>query len=285
LCWYKFVSLCLHGWVLRTSGTSFRGFVMMTTTLLLPRLWLNGNLPGALLILDTIEIPLIRWTILMSSESRTRDDDTSRPFRTYAGTPDGSWQTKIGGSVTCQSGFLGSTGMSRLFSGLLQTLGILRQMTWLWHSWSLLYMSSASRTGVVWFWITSCGLIIRGTWDGSLEYHILLWTPLRPFLTTQLMPLLVLSLLTKRFLLSNSEPNILPIHTRSSTTSEPEWTVQWGIMLCFIIQMRLFAWCRAYSLSGACLSRCRLRRGVGVNRMDHYDFCVVFFMTFCWIWL
>jgi len=62
----------------------------------------------------------------MSSGDRTRDDDTSRPFRTYAGTPDESWPTKTGGSVTCQSGFLGSTGMSRLFPGLLQTLGVLR---------------------------------------------------------------------------------------------------------------------------------------------------------------
>ena len=38
--------------------------------------------------------------------------------------------------------------------------------------------------------------------------------PLRPFLTTQLMPLLVLSLLTRRFLWSSSGPNILPTHTK-----------------------------------------------------------------------
>jgi len=63
---------------------------MKTTTLLFPRLLVNGNLPGAFLILDTTEMPLIRWTILMSPGGRTRDNDTSRPFKTYAGTPDGS---------------------------------------------------------------------------------------------------------------------------------------------------------------------------------------------------
>jgi len=136
---------------------------MMSTTLLLPRLWVNGNLPGDLLILDTTKMSLITWTILMSSRGRTRDDDTLRPFRTYAGTPDGSWPTKTRGSVTCQSGFLGSTGMSILFPEPLHTLGFLRKMTWLWHSWSLLYMSLASRRGIIRFRITSYGLILGGT--------------------------------------------------------------------------------------------------------------------------
>jgi len=102
-----------------TSRTSFRGLMMRTTTLLFLRLSVNGNLPGAFLILDTTKMSLIRWTILMSPGGRTRDDDTSRPFRTYAGIPDGSWLAATGWSVTCQSGFLGSTDMSRLFSGLL----------------------------------------------------------------------------------------------------------------------------------------------------------------------
>ena len=79
-----------------------------------------------------------------------------------------------GGSVTCQSGFLGSTGMSRLFPGLLQTLGLLRQQMWLWSSWSLLYMSSASRRWVIWFRITSRRAIQGGKLDGSIMYHILL---------------------------------------------------------------------------------------------------------------
>jgi len=253
------LSLCVcRDGLWRTSRTSFRGLMMMPTTLLLPRLWVNGNLPGAFLILDTTKMSSIRWTILMSSRGRTRDDDTLCPFRTYVGTPDRSWPAKTEGSVTCQSGFLGSTGMSRLGLGLLQTLGILRQMTWPRSSWSLLYMSLAINRGVIWFQITSRGLILGGTWDGSLEYHILLWTPLRPFLTTQLMPLLVLSLLTRRFLLSSSGPNVLPTHTRSSSTLEPKWTVQWRILMCLVIQ-RFFAWCRASSPSGAWWSRCRLR--------------------------
>jgi len=132
-----FLFVCRDGF-LCTSGTSFWGFVMMSTTLLLPRLWVNRNLPGALLILETTEMPLIPWTILMSYGGRTRDDDTLRPFRTYVGTSDGSWPAKTWRSVTCQSGFLGSMSMSRLFQELLQTLGLLRQMTWLWPSWSLL---------------------------------------------------------------------------------------------------------------------------------------------------
>jgi len=151
---------------------------MMPTTLLFPRLWFNGNLLGAFLILDTIELPSIRWTIHMSPGGCTRDNDTSRPFRTYAGTPNGSWPAATGWSVTCQSGFLGSTGMSREFLGLLQTLSLLWRMTWPMPSRSLLYMSSAISIGVIRFRITSRGLILKGTWDGSLEYHILLWTPL-----------------------------------------------------------------------------------------------------------
>jgi len=126
---------------------------MRTTTLLFPRMSVNGNLPGAFLILDTTELPLICWIILMSPGGCTRDDDTSQLFRTYASTPDGSWPTTTGWSVICQSGFLGNTGMSRLFPGLLQTLSFLRQMTWPRPSRSFLYMSS----------VTSRGLILRGT--------------------------------------------------------------------------------------------------------------------------
>jgi len=171
-----FLCVCRDG-LWHTSRTSFQGLKMMPTTLLLPRLWVNGNLPGAFLILDTTELPLIHWTILMSPGGRTRDDDTSRPFRTYAGTPDGSWPATTWWSITCQSGFLGSTGMSRHGPGLLQTLRLLRQMTWPRPSRSLLYMSSAISRGVIRFRITSRGLILGGTWDGSLEYRILLWTP------------------------------------------------------------------------------------------------------------
>jgi len=65
--------------------------------------------------------------------------------------------------------------------------------------------------------------------------------PLLSFLITQLMPILVLSLPTRRLLLSSSGPEILQTHTRSSTTSEPEWTMQWGILMCLVIQRRFFA--------------------------------------------
>ena len=36
-------------------------------------------------------------------------------------------------------------------------------------------------------------------------------------------------------------PGILSTHTKSSATSEPEWTGQWGILMCFVIQRRLCA--------------------------------------------
>jgi len=157
-----FLCVCRDG-LWRTSRTSFWGLMMRTTTLLLPRLWFNGNLQGAFLILDTTEMPLIRWTILMSPGGRTRDDDISRPFRTYVGTPDESWLAETGWSVTCQSGFLSSTGMSRHGPSLLQILSFLRQMTWPKPSQSLLYMSSAISRGVIRFRITNCGLILGGT--------------------------------------------------------------------------------------------------------------------------
>jgi len=162
-----FLCVCRDG-LWHTSRTSFWGLKMMPMTLLSPRLWVNGNLPEAFLILDTTELPLIRWTILMSPGGRTRDEDTSRPFRTYAGTPDGSWPAETGWSVICQSKFLGRTGMSRHGPGLLQTLRLLWQMTWPRPSRSLLYMSLAISRGVIRFRITSHGLILKGTWDGSL---------------------------------------------------------------------------------------------------------------------
>ena len=119
--------------------------------------------PRDFLILDTTELPLIPWTIHMSPGGHTRGDDTSHPSRTYAGTPDGSWSAATGWSVTCQSGFLGSTSMSRGFPGLLRTSRYLRRMTWLMPSRSLLYMSPTISRGVIRFRITSRGLILEAT--------------------------------------------------------------------------------------------------------------------------
>jgi len=248
-----------------TSGTSFRGIVIKTTTLLLPCLWIDGNQPRAFLIKDTTEIPLIPGSVPMSYGLRTRDDDARRPFRTYAGTPDGSWPTEIGGPVTCQSGFLGSTDTCRLFSGLLQTLGLLRQRTWLWHSWSLLYMSSTSMRGVTWCQRVSHGAIFWGTCIGSIEYHIIFWTPLRSFLTMQLMPILVMSLPTRRLLSSSSGPEILPICSKSSTEWEAEWSMHCRFLRWFQIHS-FWAYWRASGPIRPCLTRCRLRKGgVGVH--------------------
>jgi len=68
---------------LRLTCIYSRGLTMKIMTLLLPHLWVNGNLPGALLILDSTKMSLIRWIILMSSGGHTRNDDTLRPFRRY----------------------------------------------------------------------------------------------------------------------------------------------------------------------------------------------------------
>jgi len=54
-------------------------------------------------------------------------------------------------------------------------------------------MSSASSRGVIRFRITSSGLILGGTrWFIRVSHPIV--NPLQPFLTTQLMPILVISL-------------------------------------------------------------------------------------------
>jgi len=96
----------------RISRHSFWGGVRKITCVL-TRLWVNGNLSGAFLILDTTEAQLIWWSMLMSSGGHTRLDETWRLFETYAGTPDGSWLTKTRCVVTCRSEFWGCTTMSR----------------------------------------------------------------------------------------------------------------------------------------------------------------------------
>jgi len=84
-------------------------------------------------------------------------------------------------------------------------------------------------------WSHSRGYMI---WFYRLSHPIL--NPLLTFLSTQMLPLLVLSLFTRRLLLSSSGSDILQTHIKSSTTSELEWTMQWGILMCLVIQ-RFFA--------------------------------------------
>jgi len=48
----------------------------MKITCMMPRLWVDENLPGALLILDISEPGLTRWSMLMSSGGRMRVDET-----------------------------------------------------------------------------------------------------------------------------------------------------------------------------------------------------------------
>jgi hypothetical protein len=86
------LSLCFQDGFWLTSGSSFRGSLMKITSMM-TCLWVDGNLLEALLILDTSEPGWIRWTMLMSSEGRTRVDETLRLFRMYVGTPDGLWTT------------------------------------------------------------------------------------------------------------------------------------------------------------------------------------------------
>jgi len=101
--------------------------------------------------------------------------------------------------------------------------------------------------------------------------------PLRSFLTTQLMLILVLSLPTRRLMLSSSGPDILRTHTRSSATSVPEWRVQWGFLMCFQILSLLALW-MAYGPSIAFCRRCRFRGG-GLGVIVHKT-SRVFFLCF-----
>jgi hypothetical protein len=140
----------------RTSCSSFWGSV-------LTRLWVDGNLIGAFLIVDTIEAQLIWWTIIMSFGGRTSLGETWRLSGPYAGTPDGSWPAKTRCVITCRNEFWGNTTMSKPFSDLLRRLGILSKRIWLWPSWNLLPMSLANRRGVVWSRRQRCGSMRWGT--------------------------------------------------------------------------------------------------------------------------
>jgi len=128
--------------------------------------------------------------------------------------------------VTCRSGFWGSTAMFRSFPDLLRRFFLLPQQMWLLPSWSFLCMSLANRRGLTRSRTTRGESIQMGTWDGSTVYPILLSSTLLPFLTTWLP-----NLSTRRFLLSRSGPDILPIHCRSSAAWEPEWSRRWRARL------------------------------------------------------
>jgi len=142
----------------------------------------------------------------------------------------------------------------------------------------LLSMFLVSRIGVIWSRRTRCGSMRWGTSNGSIMYPILLWSPLRPLLTTKF-----LSLPTRRLLLSSSGSNSLPTHSISSATSEPKWRLQWGLLMFFQIMSLLALW-RA---SGPSITFCMRWRfhGGGVGVIVHRRiraFCV--FLTFVYIW-
>jgi len=110
--------------------------------------------------------------------------------------------------------------------------------------------------------------------NGSTKYPILLRSALLPFLSTQFW-----DLSTRRFLLSSNVIDILPIHSRSSTTSEPEWRMQWWFLMWLPIHSFSAFW-RASGPIIPCLMRCRLRGG-GVrvhgssSRLLFFEFCII----------
>jgi len=148
-----------------------------------------------------------------------------------------SWPTKTEWCVICQSRFWGSTAMFRPFPDLLRRLSVFSQQRWLLPSWSLLSMSLPSRIGVTQYRRTMDISIQMGTWNGSTVYLILLWSTLLPFLSTQFP-----NLSTRRLLLSSSGPDIVPTHSRSSTTSVLEWRLQWGFLMWFQIHYFRHFW-------------------------------------------
>ena len=99
----------------------------MKITNRLARMWVDGNLKGGLLMLNTSKACWIPWSIVMSPRGRTNADETWRLFRTCAGTPDESWSANKRWCVTCRSEFWGSTDMFRGFPDLLLRLCLLPQ--------------------------------------------------------------------------------------------------------------------------------------------------------------
>jgi len=87
------------------------------------------------------------------------------------------------------------------------------------------------------------GSMRKSTSNGSIVYLTLCSESLRLLLSTQLM-----SLLTKRLLLSSSGPESFPTHSRSLTTSGAEWIVLCRILMCLHI-LSLSALWRAFGQS------------------------------------
>jgi len=249
------------------------------------RVWVDGNLNGGLLMLDTLEAWWIRCSIVLSSWGRMSTDETWRLFRTCASTSDGSWPANKRWCVTCRSGLWGSTTMFRPFLDLLRRLGLLTQQRWLLPSWSLLSMSLVSRRGVRIpddeEWKHSDGYI---KWFYRVCYHLIVsLAPVPEYIAPK--PVY------RRLLLSRSGPDILPIHCKSSAAWEPEWSMRWRFQRWLQIHSFSAFW-RASGPIIQCLTRCRFHGGVGVrgssnNKVLFYDFFifVVFFMTFCRIWM
>jgi len=200
---------------------SFRGRNMKITNGL-TCIWVDGNLKGGLLMLNTSEACWIRWSIVMSPRGRTSTNETWRLFRTCAGTPDGSWPANKRWCVTCPSGFWGSTDMFRPFPNLLLRFCLLPHQMWLLPSWSLLCTLLASRRRVTRSRTTSLGSIQIGTLGGSTVYPILSSSTLLQTLT-----LSCWDMSTRILLLTRTGPDILPIHCRSSAAWETEWSMWW----------------------------------------------------------
>ena len=236
MCWYRYVSLCLQGWVI----AHFRHVV--------PRSryqdyeWENPHVGkwrpqrgfkhvdhfGGLL--DSMEHCHITW-------SRTSTDETWSLFRTCAGTPDGSWLGNKRWCVTCPSRFWGSTNMFKPFPDLLLWFCLLPQQMWLLSSWNLLCTSLASRRGVTRSRTTSLGSIQIGTLGGSTVYHILSSSTLLQSLT-----LSCRDLSTRIFLLTRTGPDVLLIHYRSLAAWETEWSMRWRFQRWFRIHSSSAFW-------------------------------------------
>jgi len=109
--------------------------------------------------------------------------------------------------------------------------------------------------GVIKHWRKNCGGMRRGTSNGFTAYPILCSTNLHLLLSTQL-----LSLIMRRLLLSSSEPDRFPIHSRSLRTSGSEWIVLCCILMCLHILYLPALW-RTSSWSIAWCRRIRFREG------------------------
>jgi len=177
VCWYKFVSLCLHGWVIvhfihvvpRKKYENYERQNSYVGRWIPKRRFADAELFRGLL--DSIEHCHVTW---MSYEHQ-RDVTPFQDVCWYSGWIMAGKQKMV---RHLPERVLRQYEMFRLFLDLLLRFCLLPQHMWLLPSWSLLCMSLLSSRGVTRSRTTSLGSIQIGTLGASTVYPILLLSTL-----------------------------------------------------------------------------------------------------------